>query len=101
MHRVISRPEHILTYVLAALNFEIGRGNHDERNERREAPARGAFAAGAAYIVSDDSHFDVLRDITFPQLLVIKLKDFIEKNYSVSNCTDILINFYSKVLKND
>ena len=28
-----------------------------------------------------------------------KLKDFIEKNYSVSNCTDILINFYSKVLK--
>ena len=37
-----------------------------------------AFAAGAAYIVSDDSHFDVLRDITFPQLLVIKLKDFIE-----------------------
>ena len=37
-----------------------------------------AFAAGAAYIVSDDSHFDVLRDITSPQLLVIKLKDFIE-----------------------
>lgn len=37
-----------------------------------------AFAAGAAYIVSDDSHFDVLRDITFPQLPVIKLKDFIE-----------------------
>lgn len=37
-----------------------------------------AFAAGAAYIVSDDSHFDVLRDITFPQLPVIKPKDFIE-----------------------
>ena len=25
-----------------------------------------AFAAGATYIVSDDSHFSVLRDITFP-----------------------------------
>ena len=37
-----------------------------------------AFAAGATYIVSDDSHFDVLRDITFPQLLVLKLKEFLE-----------------------
>lgn len=37
-----------------------------------------AFAANAAYIVSDDSHFDVLKDIPFPQLLVLKLKDFLE-----------------------
>ena len=37
-----------------------------------------AFAAGATYIVSDDSHFSVLRDITFPQLLVLRLKEFIE-----------------------
>ncbi|MBO4462707.1 MAG: putative toxin-antitoxin system toxin component, PIN family [Prevotella sp.] len=37
-----------------------------------------AFAAGATYIVSDDSHFDVLRDITFPQLLVLRLKEFLE-----------------------
>ena len=37
-----------------------------------------AFAAGAAFIVSDDSHFDVLREISFPRLLVLKLKDFIE-----------------------
>ena len=37
-----------------------------------------AFAAGATYIVSDDSHFNVLRDITFPQLLVLKLKEFVE-----------------------
>lgn len=36
-----------------------------------------AFAAGATYIVSDDSHFDVLRDLTFPQLLVLKLKEFL------------------------
>jgi len=37
-----------------------------------------AFAAGATYIVSDDSHFDILRDITFPKLLVLKLKEFLE-----------------------
>lgn len=37
-----------------------------------------AFAANATYIVSDDSHFDELRNITFPELLVLKLKEFIE-----------------------
>lgn len=37
-----------------------------------------AFAAGATYIVSDDSHFEVLRSITFPQLLVLKLKEYME-----------------------
>ena len=37
-----------------------------------------ALAAGANYIVSDDSHFSVLRDITFPQLLVLRLKEFLE-----------------------
>jgi len=37
-----------------------------------------AFAAGATYIVSDDSHFNVLRDITFPQLLVLRLKEFMK-----------------------
>ena len=37
-----------------------------------------AFAAGATYIVSDDSHFSILRDITFPQLMVLRLKEFLE-----------------------
>ena len=37
-----------------------------------------AFAAGATYIVSDDSHFNVLRDITVPRLLVLRLKEFLE-----------------------
>ena len=42
-----------------------------------------AFAAGATYIVSDDSHFDVLREIPFPKLLVLKLREFVEalQNY--------------------
>lgn len=38
-----------------------------------------AFAANAAYIVSDDSHFDILKEIPFPQLLVLKLKDFLKR----------------------
>jgi putative PIN family toxin of toxin-antitoxin system len=37
-----------------------------------------AFAANATYIVSDDSHFDVLKEIQFPKLLVLKLKNFLE-----------------------
>ena len=37
-----------------------------------------AFSAGATYIVSDDSHFNILRTITFPQLLVLRLKEFLE-----------------------
>jgi hypothetical protein len=32
----------------------------------------------ATYIVSDDAHFNVLRDITVPQLLVLKLKELLE-----------------------
>lgn len=36
-----------------------------------------AFAANATYIVSDDKHYDVLKDIEFPKLLVMKLKEFL------------------------
>ena len=38
-----------------------------------------AFAANATFIVSDDTHFDVLRNITFPKLAVLKLKEFLER----------------------
>ena len=37
-----------------------------------------AFAANATYIVSDDKHYDVLREIEFPKLLVLKLKEFLD-----------------------
>ncbi|MBQ9232269.1 MAG: putative toxin-antitoxin system toxin component, PIN family [Prevotella sp.] len=37
-----------------------------------------AFAANAMYIVSEDSHFDILKKIKFPQLLVIKIRQFLE-----------------------
>ena len=36
-----------------------------------------AFAANATYIVSDDKHYDVLKEISFPKLLVLKLKEFL------------------------
>lgn len=37
-----------------------------------------AIAAGADYIVTEDHHFDYLRQIPFPQLNVISLDDFLE-----------------------
>ena len=36
-----------------------------------------AFAANATYIVSDDKHYDVLKEINFPQIIVLKLKEFL------------------------
>ena len=36
-----------------------------------------AFAAGADYLVSEDSHFKVLRQIPFPQLDLVTLDEFL------------------------
>ena len=37
-----------------------------------------AFAANATFIVSDDKHYDVLKEIKFPKIVVLKLKEFLE-----------------------
>lgn len=37
-----------------------------------------AFAAGADYLVSEDSHFDVLRTTPFPQLNLVTLDEFMQ-----------------------
>ncbi|MBR7086607.1 MAG: putative toxin-antitoxin system toxin component, PIN family [Prevotella sp.] len=37
-----------------------------------------AFAADAAYIVSDDKHFEILKSINFPKISVLKLREFIK-----------------------
>ena len=37
-----------------------------------------AITAGADYIVTEDSHFDILLDIDFPRIDVIKLDDIIQ-----------------------
>jgi len=37
-----------------------------------------AFAANATFIVSNDKHFNVLKDIPFPRIEVMNLKQFLE-----------------------
>ena len=37
-----------------------------------------AFAANATYIVSNDKHFDILKNVLFPKLFVLKLKQFLD-----------------------
>ena len=37
-----------------------------------------AFAAGADYLVSEDSHFDVLRHTPFPQINLVSLDEFMQ-----------------------
>ena len=44
-----------------------------------------AFAANATYIVSEDSHFDVLRTIPFPRILVLRINEFLNRLLLRSN----------------
>ena len=37
-----------------------------------------AIAANASYIVSEDKHFDILKSIPFPEVHVLKAKEFQE-----------------------
>ena len=37
-----------------------------------------AFAAGADYLVTEDSHFNVLRTLRFPQLNLVTLDEFLQ-----------------------
>ena len=37
-----------------------------------------AFAANATFIVSDDKHYDVLKEVKFPKIVVLKLREFLE-----------------------
>lgn len=37
-----------------------------------------AFAANADYLVSEDSHFDVLKSLSFPKLNLVTLDEFLE-----------------------
>lgn len=38
-----------------------------------------AIVGGADFIVSDDSHFDVLKEVPFPKVRVIKASEFLEE----------------------
>ena len=37
-----------------------------------------AIVANAEYVVTDDAHFDVLKDIPFPRVLVMTAEEFLE-----------------------
>lgn len=37
-----------------------------------------AFIAGASCIVSNDAHFKILKEIDFPKIFVLKIKEFIK-----------------------
>lgn len=58
--------------VTPSFKFHLIEADHDD-----DKFVDCAFAANATYIVSDDKHFDVLKEISFPQLLVLKLKEFL------------------------
>ena len=48
-----------------------------------------AFAANATFIVSDDKHFDVLKEIPFPRLLVLKLIEFLSVLKAEDNSNNV------------
>jgi len=59
-------------FVTPSFRFHLIEADHDD-----DKFVDCAFAANATYIVSDDKHFDVLKDVEFPKLLVLKLKEFL------------------------
>ena len=60
-------------YITPHFKFRLIEADHDD-----DKFVDCAFAANATFIVSDDSHFEVLKEIQFPKLLVFKLKKFLE-----------------------
>lgn len=58
--------------VTPSFRFHLIEADHDD-----DKFVDCAFAANATYIVSDDKHFDILKDVEFPKLLVLKLKEFL------------------------
>ena len=37
-----------------------------------------AFTTGASCIVSNDAHFKILKEVKFPRIYVVNIKDFVE-----------------------
>lgn len=67
-------------YITPHFKFGLITADHDD-----DKFVDCAFAANATFIVSDDKHFDVLKDIPFPKLLVLKLKEFLGTLMSEDN----------------
>ena len=54
-------------------NFYLIEADHDD-----DKFVDCAFAANAAYIVSEDKHFNILEQVTFPKIFVLRLREFME-----------------------
>ena len=54
-------------------NFHLIESDHDD-----DKFVDCAFAANAAYIVSDDKHFNILESVMFPKIFVLRLREFME-----------------------
>lgn len=54
-------------------NFHLIEADHDD-----DKFVDCAFAADAAYIVSNDNHFNILEKVTFPKIFVLKLREFMK-----------------------
>ena len=54
-------------------NFHLIESDHDD-----DKFVDCAFAANAAYIVSNDKHFNILERVTFPKIFVLRLWEFME-----------------------
>jgi len=54
-------------------NFHLIESDHDD-----DKFVDCAFAADAAYIVSDDKHFNILEKVVFPKIFVVRLREFME-----------------------
>lgn len=61
-------------FVTPYYHFDLIKADHDD-NKFVDC----AIAANATYIVSDDKHFNPLRNIGFPKLFVLKLMEFVER----------------------
>ena len=60
-------------YITPHFKFGLITADHDD-----DKFVDCAFATNATFIVSNDKHYDVLKDIDFPKILVLKLKEFLE-----------------------
>ena len=63
---------HNVDLVTPSFKFRLIDSDHDD-----DKFVDCAFAANATFIVSDDNHFAILKEIQFPKLLVLKLKEFL------------------------
>ncbi len=62
-----------MEFIQPYFNFHLIEADHDD-----DKFVDCAFAANAAYIVSDDKHFNILESVNFPKIFVLRLREFME-----------------------